>query len=263
MNILVYLKQVTSREKSQGYQEVGGISQSDKNAVVQALNLRDSLENSSVTIMALGGPSATRSLKEALSMGVDKVLWVSDDSESEIIEEGSRKIAEAIRRTGPYDLIICGRQALDGDSAHMAAGVSEILGIPMVCYCKDIQLAEKKATLTVGREDGTYNLQVPLPVVVMTVKGDNAPRYSKISDIMKAYGQDAEADGVSENRFKEGSQWKKIEVGSDGREIKGPVMIKEFSPELNHQKALVWGSPEDLVARLESMNFVSRQGGRV
>lgn len=119
MNILVYLKEVPPKEEQVKYQTAEGISDSDKNVLKEALNLRDQ-EGGTVTAMVIGPPEAEKTAREALTWGADRAVLVLK-KETGDISHSAKLLAGAIEAEDMFDIILCGRQAIDGDAAHMAA----------------------------------------------------------------------------------------------------------------------------------------------
>ncbi|MFW9935828.1 MAG: electron transfer flavoprotein subunit beta/FixA family protein, partial [Candidatus Thorarchaeota archaeon] len=97
-------------------------------------------------------------------------------------------IAQAIKTEEPYDLIICGKQAIDGDTAQVGPEIAEVLGIPQITYAVDVELAESKKRIKVKREtdEGFEVIECRLPALITATKGLNEPRLPSLMAIMKA-----------------------------------------------------------------------------
>jgi electron transfer flavoprotein beta subunit len=147
----------------------------DLNALEQALRLKETREGSTVHILTMGPGRAAEIIREAMYRGADGGYLLSDRAfaGSDTLAT-SYAISRALRNL-EYDLIICGRQAIDGDTAQVGPQVAEKLGLPQVTYAEEIQKVEA-GTLTVKRrlERGVEVVECPIPAVV-TVNGSAAP----------------------------------------------------------------------------------------
>lgn len=187
MNILVILRQWPSAGKSL---ENSGMCDSDKNVLCEALNLRDE-QGGFVTVMALGDEheQEIQILKEALTYGTDRALLVQISEDKTGVALAAACAAQALRKTGPYDVIFFGRQAIDGDSAHMAVMTAQAAGIPAALYSKKFECASDGEGWRAESETehGEIQLSGNFPIVVVSVREDQKKRYPKISDILKVY----------------------------------------------------------------------------
>lgn len=166
----------------------------DKAGLEEALKLKD-LYGAEVTVITMGPPQAEAILREAYAMGVDKAILVTDRkfggadtlATSNTIAAAIRKIAN----TDGCDLIIAGRQAIDGDTAQVGPQIAEHLGLPQVSYVKEMKYEEANKSLTIKRavEDGYYLLQVELPALVTVLSEANQPRYMRVKGIVEAYNK--------------------------------------------------------------------------
>ena len=162
------------------------VNPDDKHAVEAALKLREA-HGGKVTILTMGPPQAKDAIKECLAMGADEGILLSDMAfgGSDALAT-SFALASGIRKLGEFDLILCGKQAIDGDTAQVGPELAEHLGIPQITYACEI-FAEGN-TLTVKRElDDTYEIvEVQLPALVTAVKNLNEPRFPTVKGTMKA-----------------------------------------------------------------------------
>jgi electron transfer flavoprotein beta subunit len=149
----------------------------DLNALEMALQVREQ-HGGQVTTLSMGPPSAAEVLREALYRGADQVILLSDRKFA-----GSDTLATsyalkcAIEKIGDYDLIFCGRQAIDGDTAQVGPQVAEKLGIPQITYAESI-LSLESDQITVGRAFplGKEAVKCPLPCLLTVVGSANQPR---------------------------------------------------------------------------------------
>lgn len=155
----------------------------DLNALEQALRLKEMYPGTKVTLLTMGPARAAEIVREGLYRGADGGVVLSDRAfaGSDTLAT-SYAISAAVRKIGDYDLIIGGRQAIDGDTAQVGPQVAEKLGLPQVTYAEEILKAENGEVLVRRRiESGVETVKAPMPVVV-TVNGSAAecrPRNAK------------------------------------------------------------------------------------
>ncbi len=155
----------------------------DLNALEQALRLKDENPGSTITVLTMGLPKAAEVIREAIFRGADSGIVLTDRplGGADTLAT-SYSLAQAIRKIGNYDIILGGRQAIDGDTAQVGPQIAEKLGIPQVTYAEDILgLADGKVTVLRRLEHGVETVKAPLPCVV-TVNGSAAecrPRNAK------------------------------------------------------------------------------------
>lgn len=201
MNIIVCVKQVPDTNEVRINQETGTlirdgvpsiINPDDKNALEEALSLRD-IHGGKVTVISMGPPQAKNALKEAIAMGVDEVILVSDRAfGGSDTWATSTILTSAIEKVGNYDIILCGRQAIDGDTAQVGPQIAKFLDIPQVTYAKEVEVLEGKVRVTRYSEDGDLVIEAKMPVLLTAIKELNIPRYSTIAGIRKSYSPDTE-----------------------------------------------------------------------
>lgn len=186
LNIVVLAKQVpdTRNVGKDAMKEDGTINRAalpaifnpeDLNALEQALRLKDANPGSKVTILTMGLPRAAEVIREAIFRGADGGIVLTDRvlGGADTLAT-SYSLAQAVKKIENYDIILGGRQAIDGDTAQVGPQIAEKLGIPQVTYAEDI-LDLKDGYVTVLRrlESGVETVKAPLPCVV-TVNGSAA-----------------------------------------------------------------------------------------
>ena len=183
LNIIVLAKQVpdTRNVGKDAMKEDGTINRAalpaifnpeDLNALEQALRLKDANPGSAVTLLTMGLPRAAEIIREAIFRGADggvvltgRVLGGADTLAT------SYSLAQAVKKIGNYDIILGGRQAIDGDTAQVGPQIAEKLGLPQVTYAEEIvELKDGHVTVTRRLENGVETVKAPLPCVV-TVNG--------------------------------------------------------------------------------------------
>ena len=161
----------------------------DANAVELALDIKDKYDDVHVTVVTMGPPQAQDMLFECLAMGCDEGILVSDRAVGgSDTWATSNAISAAIRKIGEYDLLLAGRQAIDGDTAQVGPQVAEKLDLPQVTYVEAFELAENMKDITVKRqmEDGYELIGLQTPCMLTTIKELNDPRYMSIAGIYGA-----------------------------------------------------------------------------
>lgn len=155
----------------------------DLNALEQALRLKEANPGSTITLLTMGLPRASEIIREAIYRGADTGIVLTDRvlGGADTLAT-SYSLAQAVKKIGNYDIILGGRQAIDGDTAQVGPQIAEKLGIPQVTYAEEI-LDLKDGFVTVKRrlENGVETVKAPLPCVV-TVNGSAAecrPRNAK------------------------------------------------------------------------------------
>ncbi len=161
----------------------------DLNAVEAALKLKEET-GAEVIVVSMGPPPAEGMLRELLARGCDRAILVSGrEFGGSDTYATSQIIAAAIKKIGlgKEDVVFCGRQAIDGDTAQVGPQIAEKLGIPQVSYAADIK--KKGDTLTIKRmlEDGHMMIKTKTPCLITCIKELNDPRYMSVSGIFECY----------------------------------------------------------------------------
>ena len=197
MKIVVCIKQVPDTKGGVKFKPAGTLDRGamlaimnpdDKAGLEAALRLKDQY-GAEVTVLTMGLPKADAVLREAFAMGADKAILVTDrvlggaDTWAT-----SSTIAGAIRNL-EYDLIITGRQAIDGDTAQVGPQISEHLNLPVISYAEEIKVDEKAKTVEVKRqfEDRYHIVKAKMPCLVTALSELNEPRYMTPGGIFDAF----------------------------------------------------------------------------
>ena len=196
MNIIVCIKQVpnttdvkidpvTNTLIRDGVESV--INPFDTYAIEEAVRLKERF-GGKVTVITMGPPQAENALKEAISLGCDEAILVSDRKfAGSDTWATSYTLSCAIKKVGLYDVVICGKQASDGDTAQVGPGISTHLDIPQVTYVKKIEdITGSKAKVERMTEEGYDVVEAPLPCLFTVVKEINTPRIPSLKGMMKA-----------------------------------------------------------------------------
>ena len=265
MKIIVCIKQVPDTAGGVKFNPDGTLDRAamltimnpdDKAGLEAALRLKDQY-GAEVTVLTMGLPKAGDTLREALAMGADNAVLVTDRCLGGADTWAtSSTIAAAIREMGDYDLIITGRQAIDGDTAQVGPQIAEHLGIPQVSYAEEIVEAEE-GKLVVKRqfEDRYHIIEVKTPCLITALAELATPRYMTVHGIFDAY------------REKEVKVWTleelKDTVDMANIGLKGsPTNVKQSFTKQAKGKGLYYKdlSPEDavetIVAKLEERHII-------
>jgi electron transfer flavoprotein beta subunit len=159
----------------------------DMYALEEAVRLKEKLGGKS-TVITMGPPQAESALREAISMGIDEGILISDRNfAGSDTWATSYTLSCAIKKIGDFDLIICGKQASDGDTAQVGPGIAAHLDLPQVAYVKKIEKIEDKlARVERMTEEGYDIIETPLPALFTVVKEINEPRLPSLKGMMRS-----------------------------------------------------------------------------
>ena len=196
MNIIVCVKQVpdtsevridpvTNNLVREGVKSI--VNPFDMYAIEEGVRLKEKF-GGKVTALTMGPPQAEAALREAISLGCDEAVLVSDRAfaGSDTLATGYT-LSKAIEKIKDYDLIICGKQAIDGDTAQVGPGIAATLDIPQIAYVRKIEeIKEGNITAERATEDGYDVVQTRLPCLITVVKEINQPRLPSLKGKMKS-----------------------------------------------------------------------------
>ena len=200
MKIIVSIKQVPDTSGKVAVNPDGTLNRAsmqtitnpdDMNALEAALKIKDAT-GCKVTVVTMGPPPAAGMLREALAMGADEAYLVSArEFGGSDTYATSQILAAAINKIGVEkdDVVMCGRQAIDGDTAQVGPQIAEKLHLPQVTYAANI--TKEGDTITVQRmlEDGYMTIKVQTPCLITCIKELNNPRYMSIGGILSTYSK--------------------------------------------------------------------------
>jgi len=160
----------------------------DANALEQALAFKDANEDVHITVVSMGPPQADVMLRECLAMGADEAVLLSDRAfGGSDTWATSNAIAAGIRAIGDYDLILAGRQAIDGDTAQVGPQIAEKLHLPQVTYAGEVTKEGESLIIKRMLEDGYMLVKVPTPCMITCIKELNTPRYMSVIGTEKCW----------------------------------------------------------------------------
>ncbi len=200
MNIIVCIKQVPETTEVRINPETNTlirdgvksiINPFDMYAIEEGVRLKERY-GGKVIVVTMGPPQADAALREAVSLGCDEGILISDRAFAggdtwATSNTLSHAIARIKKDMGGFELIICGKQASDGDTAQVGPGISANLDIPQVTYVKKIEeIKDNKARVERMNEEGFDVIQTPLPALFTVVKEINEPRLPSLKGLMRA-----------------------------------------------------------------------------
>ena len=190
MKIVVCIKQVPDTKGGVKFKPDGTLDRAamltimnpdDKAGLEAALRIKDET-GAEVTVVTMGLPKAEEVLREAMAMGADKGILVTD----RVLGGADTTIAGALRNID-YDLIITGRQAIDGDTAQVGPQIAEHLDLPLISYAQDIKIEGDSVIVQRQYDDRYHVLKAKLPCVITALSELNEPRYMTPGGIFDAY----------------------------------------------------------------------------
>ena len=198
MNIVVCIKQVPDTKGGVKFNPDGTLDRAsmlaimnpdDKAGLEAALRLKDET-GAKVTVVTMGLPKADDMLREALAMGADEAVLITDRrlggadtwATSSTIAAGLKKL--------DYDLIITGRQAIDGDTAQVGPEIAEHLGLPVISYAEKIQVEGNNVIVQRQYEDRYHEIKAQMPCLVTALAELNEPRYMTPGGIFDAFDKE-------------------------------------------------------------------------
>ena len=207
MKILVCIKQVPDTVEVKIDPKTGTlirdgvpsiINHDDKTGIEAALRIKEQL-GGTVTVVSMGPPQADVALREALAMGCDEAFLVSArEFGGSDTYATSGIIAAALKKIG-YDLIITGRQAIDGDTAQVGPQIAEKLHLPQVSYVEEVlEATEEYVVVKRQYEDGYHIVKVKTPCLLTAIAELAEPRYMSIAGIFDAYKKDVKILGFED-----------------------------------------------------------------
>ena len=163
----------------------------DLNALEQALRIKDQNPGSTVGILTMGPPRAGEIIRQGLYRGADEG-WLLTDRKSAGADTlaTSYFLAKGIEKIGNVDIVIGGRQAIDGDTAQVGPQISEHLGIPVISYAQKIEVEGDSVVVERQFDDRYHVLKAKMPVLITALSELNEPRYMTPGGIFDAYDKE-------------------------------------------------------------------------
>ncbi|MBI5057909.1 MAG: electron transfer flavoprotein subunit beta/FixA family protein [Nitrospirae bacterium] len=257
MNIIVCIKQVPDTSEIRINPETNTLMREgvpsiinpfDLNAIEAGLQIKEKT-GGKVTVLTMGPPQAETALREAISMGADEAVLLSDRAfAGSDTWATSYTLAQAVRKLGA-DIIFCGKQAIDGDTAQVGPETAEFLGIPHISYIRKVEEIKDNYIRVQRLMDEGYDVvESSLPVLLTVVKELNQPRMPSLKGKMAAKKAEIKKMGKAE-----------IDADENNLGLKGsPTQVKNiFAPQIKAERKLIEGTPEEQVnALIEEMRKI-------
>lgn len=175
------------------------INPDDKAGLEVALEIKENVPDTTVTVVSMGPPQAKDAIFEALAMGADDGILVSDRAFGGADTWATSSTIAGALKNLDYDIIITGRQAIDGDTAQVGPQIAEHLGIPQVSYCDGLTVEENGNFLVKRQfEDRYHMIEVAPPCLITTLSEEIHPRYMSIGGIFEAGQKEIKVWGLKD-----------------------------------------------------------------
>ncbi|MBN2437684.1 MAG: electron transfer flavoprotein subunit beta/FixA family protein [Deltaproteobacteria bacterium] len=256
MKIIVTVKQVPKTHEVRINPKTGTlvregvpsvINPEDKNAIEEALRIRESHDPVEVTALSMGPPQAEAALREALAMGVDRAILVSDRAFAGADTLATSYILSvAIKKIRKYDLILCGRQATDGDTGQVGPQLAEILGLPQATFAEEIGVQGKVVTVKSRFDSVMRTVEMKMPALIAVSGRINRPRFKTMNGVLRAF-RDKEVILWTEKDLKPNP----MRIGING----SPTWVrKTFVPKHSRDGLVIEKQPTDIAE--DFMNYL-------
>ncbi len=253
MNIIVLVKQVPDTTEVKLDPKTGSlireglesiINPDDRHALEAAVSLKEA-HGGNITAISMGPHQAIDALSEALGMGADEGILLSDKAFAGADTWAtSITLGKAIEKVGDYDVILCGRQAIDGDTAQIGPQVADHLQLPQVTYVCEIEQIQKDSMIVKRRlEDGFERVQCNLPALLTIIGELNTPRHPLVGSLIDACKEKAPI-----------KVWNAADIGVQTRDVglEGSLthVIKTFAPKFEREGEMLEGDTKEAVTSL-------------
>ncbi|MFC1944033.1 electron transfer flavoprotein subunit beta/FixA family protein [Chloroflexota bacterium] len=246
MNIVVCIKQVpgttevkidpqTNTLVREGVESI--VNPFDTYALEEGIRLKERF-GGKVSVISMGPPQAEVSLREAISLGADEAILISDRAfaGSDTLAT-SYVLSRAVEKIGDCDLVICGRQSIDGDTGQVGPGLAQRLGVPFVSYVSNVEeVGEGHMRVRRMIEEGHEVIGSPLPAVISVTKEINVPRLPSLRGMTRAKSTQVAVWSAED-----------INAETDMVGVAGSPtrVIKIFFPQRERKSEMLQGSPEE------------------
>ena len=249
MELIVLIKQVPDPERSAGMKEDGTMDRErsknivnpyDMNALEEALRIKE-MYGGKVTTISMGPLQGEEALRETLVRGADEAILVSDRKlgASDTLAT-AYALSCAIKKASNYDLIFCGMQAIDGDTAQVGPQIAERLGLPQVTYAEKIEIKNKELVVRRVVEGGYEIVRSPYPALITVTNTANEPRLGSLLNVQKACQKEIPLWDAAYIEVDE------AKVGREG----SPTKVKKIErPQQKRQGKMFEGDPDELVSK--------------
>lgn len=211
-------------------------------AIEEGVRIREK-KGGKVTVLTMGPPQAENALREAISMGADNAVLLSDRAfAGSDTWATSYTLSMAMRKLSPFDLIICGKQASDGDTAQVGPGIAAHLDLPQITYVRRIdELGDGFIVAERLLEEGSEIIRAPLPCLLTVVKEINEPRIPSLKGKLAAKKAAI-------------TVWKSVDIAADkaslGLDGSPTKVVRVFNPPPRGGGEMIEGEPDEVARKL-------------
>jgi electron transfer flavoprotein beta subunit len=222
----------------------------DKNALEEAVRIKERAEGTKVTALAMGKAKLKDGIKQALAIGADEAVLLIDPVFANSDTFGTAKaLAKAIEKIGEYDLILCGEGSTDNYSGQMGPRLAEILDLPQITYVRELEIEGGKIKAVRNMEESFEVVETELPALVTVADEINQPRLASLRDILKAARKPVQ-------------EWTVADLGlsEDDAGAKGAVMemVSNLAPEQERKQVVFEGDLDEVTENL--VNALTKEG---
>ncbi|HMK35997.1 MAG TPA: electron transfer flavoprotein subunit beta/FixA family protein [Desulfomonilaceae bacterium] len=252
MHIIVLVKQVPNTTEVRIDPKTGNliregvesiINPEDRHALEAAISLRERA-GGTVTALTMGPPQAMEAASEAVATGADRAILLTDRAFAGADTWAtSTALGLAIKKLAEFDLILAGRQAVDGDTAQIGPQVAEFLGIPQITYVSKLESGEGHIIAERVLEAGCERIEAPTPVLITVLAELNEPRHPTVQGIFAATSGRAPIE-----------IWNAADIGAKAQHVGLPgsltQVVRTFTPKEARTTQFVEGSPAEIAGQL-------------
>jgi electron transfer flavoprotein beta subunit len=222
----------------------------DRNALEEAVRIKEKVEGTKVIAMAMGGSKLKEGIKAVLAIGADEAVLLTDPLFVNSDTAGTAKaLAKAIGKTGGYDLIICGEGSTDNYSGQVGPRLAELLNLPQITYVRKLEINGNKIRAVRNMEDSFEVMETEMPALVTVANEINQPRLALLKDILKAGRKPVK-------------ELKAADLGLSGDEVGSKGAVKEImsnlAPEQARKQVVFEGDLKDVIENL--VNALTKEG---
>lgn len=254
MNIIVCIKQVPDTNEVKINPQTGTLiregvptimNPDDKHALIEAVKIKNKVKGK-VTVVSMGPPQAEEALREALALGADEAILLCDRAfAGSDTWATANALGGAIRSLGSFDLLLFGRQAIDGDTAQVGPQVAEYLKVPQITYAQKIDVEGNNVKAERMMEDGYEIIEAKMPCLVTCVSEINDMEYPSLQGIKMAYRERKvkvfSADDAKVDKSRTGL-------------LNSPTSVKKsFTPPAKGGGQILKGSTKEVVRKIVSI----------
>ena len=205
----------------------------DKNAMEEAVKIKEKLGDAKLTVVALGSDKLQQGILEPLAMGADEAVLLTDPAFAGSDSMGTAKVlSKAIQKLGSYDLIVLGEGSTDNYSSVVASALAELLNLPEITYVRELEVQDGKVKAVRNMEESFEVMEAALPALVTVAQEINEPRLPKFMAIRKAGAKPRHEWGPSELGLSAG------EVGGNALSVE---TVSNLAPEQDRKNVILKG----------------------